>query len=210
MDINIDYDLIVSYLWDNVTFELFLKFVIVYFFIIWIALIVRVIKDIWNRTQSLILQFLCVLIIVFWTPFGIIIYLMVRPSKTLTEKYYEEIEDNLEVVRNIIEEKNMKEEETLHCCVCNYPVSPDFKFCPNCSTTLKKECENCKKIINIAWKNCPYCWVEINKDYVKKQILKKPKMKSFVLARKEKKVAEKEGDKDVLVNVAWEFEKNNK
>jgi hypothetical protein len=68
MDINIDYDLIINYMWENVTFEMFLKFLLVYFFIIWISLVVWVIKDISNRTESIILQLLAVLSIVLLSP----------------------------------------------------------------------------------------------------------------------------------------------
>jgi len=130
---NIDYDLIINYIWENVTFELFLKFVLVYFFIIWVALIVWVIKDISNRTQSLILQLFAVLIIVLLSPLWIVIYLIIRPWKTLLEKYYEEIDQNLDTVEEVIEDKNCKEEESIHCPKCDYPISHDFSFCPNCN-----------------------------------------------------------------------------
>lgn len=88
--------------WENVTFEAFLKFVIIYFIVVWISLIVWVIKDIVNRTDSVLLQLLAILIVTLLSPFGIFIYLLIRPSKTVFEKYYEEIEDNLETLTTIV------------------------------------------------------------------------------------------------------------
>jgi F0F1-type ATP synthase membrane subunit b/b' len=62
-------------------------------------------KDISNRTNNILLQVLSVLIILFITPFWIFIYLLIRPSNTLFEKYYQEIEENLDIFHKIIEEK---------------------------------------------------------------------------------------------------------
>jgi hypothetical protein len=57
-----------NFMWDSITIESVLKFAIVYFFVIWIAVIVWVIKDISNRTDNLILQILSILIVVIFTP----------------------------------------------------------------------------------------------------------------------------------------------
>jgi len=205
---NIDYDLIINYIWENVTFELFLKFVLVYFFIIWVALIVWVIKDISNRTQSLILQLFAVLIIVLLSPLWIVIYLIIRPWKTLLEKYYEEIDQNLDTVEEVIEDKNCKEEESIHCPKCDYPISHDFSFCPNCNLKLKTECKECSKIINTFWKNCPYCWTENKINFEENNNWKKIQKDNKNLEEKTKEVEKKV--KDVIVNEQEEFEKNNK
>ena len=57
------------------------------------------------------------------------------------EKYYEEIEDNLNVFSEMIEEKTKDLEETSHCFKCDSPVSPDFKFCTKCKVGLKAKCD---------------------------------------------------------------------
>ncbi len=51
---------------------------------VWVA------KDINNRTRSFVLQIFCILIVLFLTPLGIFIYLLIRPQKTLFEKIFEE------------------------------------------------------------------------------------------------------------------------
>lgn len=154
---NIDIPMIMAFLYDTITFDVFIKFAIVYFFIIWIALLLWVIKDISNRTDNLILQVFSILIILFLTPFWIFIYLLIRPSKTLFEKYYDEIEYNLELFNEIIEDKNKQCETEINCFKCNAPISHDFKFCPKCKVSLKNECKSCKKLLYSDWIVCPYC-----------------------------------------------------
>jgi len=58
-----------EYLSNMMTIETFAKLAIVYFFIVWIAIIVWVIRDITNRTDSIVLQFLSILIVLIGTPF---------------------------------------------------------------------------------------------------------------------------------------------
>lgn len=129
---NIDIYKIINYLSEIVTFESFLKFAIVYFFIIWIAILLWVIKDVTNRTNNVYIQVLSIFIVLFLSPFWIFIYLLIRPGKTLFEKYYEEIEENLEIFKTIVDEKNKIWNDT--------------------------ECFDCKKLIFSSWKVCPYCW----------------------------------------------------
>jgi cbb3-type cytochrome oxidase subunit 3 len=98
-----------NYLIEKITIELAIKFFIVYFFIIWIAIIVWVYKDITNRTENIWYQIFSILTVLLLTPFlGLIIYLIIRPSKTLFQKYYEEVEYNLEALSKDIEERLKK------------------------------------------------------------------------------------------------------
>jgi RNA polymerase subunit RPABC4/transcription elongation factor Spt4 len=165
---NIDVSNIIEKLYEWVTFEVFIKFVIVYFFIIWIAILLWVIKDISNRTSNTLLQIISILVILFLTPFWIFIYLLIRPGKTLFEKYYEEIEENLDTFNQIIEDKTRQCEAEDHCFSCEEPISHNFKFCPKCKTVLKRECFHCSKLLYSDWKVCPYCWKKQKKLKIKK------------------------------------------
>jgi hypothetical protein len=160
----LEYDLspYIQSIYDGITFESSIKFMIVYFFIVWIALIIWVIKDIVNRSDSIILQTLSILIILIGTPLGIFIYLLMRPSQTLFEKYNNEVEDNLDIMENMIEEKNNDLWNSLHCFSCETPILPEFKYCPKCTIELKFECKSCDKIVYRNWELCPYCWDEQN------------------------------------------------
>ena len=96
--------LFVENIYNSVTFDTLIKFIILYFFIIWISVLLWVMKDISNRTNNIFLQIFSVLIILFLTPFWIFIYLLIRPGNTLFEKYYKEIEENLDIFNEIIKE----------------------------------------------------------------------------------------------------------
>lgn len=160
----LDYDLspYIQSIYEWITFESSIRFMIVYFFIIWISLIVWVIKDIVNRTESIILQTISILIILIWTPFGIFIYLLIRPSQTLFEKYNNEVEDNLNIMQEMIEWKNEDLWDVLHCFACDTPILHEFKYCPKCAIKLKNKCNSCSKIVYRNWKICPFCWDEQN------------------------------------------------
>ncbi|MFC1797758.1 hypothetical protein ACFLY2_00825 [Patescibacteria group bacterium] len=66
---NIDIAYLSGLLYENITFDVFLQFAILYFFIIWIAILLWVVKDISNRTDNVLLQVFSILIILFLTPF---------------------------------------------------------------------------------------------------------------------------------------------
>ncbi len=94
---------ILSYI-DNI--EFFVKFVIVYIAIIYIVLILRVMRDIVTRTNNIFYQLFCVVLILLTAPiWWIFLYLLARPSRTLNEKYYDEIEENLDIIEEIVAER---------------------------------------------------------------------------------------------------------
>lgn len=163
-NISFDNNIYLQYLWDNITFEMFVKFLIVYFCIIWIAIIVWVIRDISNRTDSFVLQLISILLVLLLTPLWVFLYILIRPWKTLFERYYDEIEENLDMFSDIIENKVKWSSEKINCYKCKSPLSPDFKFCPKCKVDLKKECSSCEKQVYLWWKVCPYCWEETKKE----------------------------------------------
>lgn len=134
---------------SNMSIDLGIKLVLGYFFIIWGAFIIWVIKDITNRTTNILVQTLSIFIILFFTPiFGLPIYLLIRPRTTLFEQYYEEEE---------VEETVDDVEEFYHCPGCNHKVSREFRFCPKCAFELTISCPSCKKRIHTDWALCPYC-----------------------------------------------------
>ena len=98
-------------LWEATSFEMVLKFFILYICIIWIATIVWVVKDITNRSASITAQALCILLVVLLPFIGIFLYLLVRPSNTLLEKYYSEIEDNLNTMAEFIHQHIGEQQE---------------------------------------------------------------------------------------------------
>ncbi|MDD4152061.1 MAG: zinc ribbon domain-containing protein [Candidatus Gracilibacteria bacterium] len=163
-----------------ITFETFLKGLALYFFVFWIAIIIWVTKDIINRTNNILLQILSIFTVLFLTPLGVVIYLLIRPSKTILEKYYEQ--GNFEPISEDISLEDIEEDSceeniiqnNLKCFSCGFAISSDFHFCPNCKIALKKECSSCHKELNAEWKICPYCGKEeekVSKEEIKKEVV---------------------------------------
>lgn len=137
---------------NNFTLDLLLKFVIVYFFVIWAAFVVWIVKDITNRTTNLFLQVLSILLVIFLTPiFWLPIYLLIRPRSTIFEKYYEQEEFQDEEL--LIEE----DIESSKCPQCHKGIHDDYRICPYCELKLVTNCSKCKKEVKTYWKACPYC-----------------------------------------------------
>lgn len=159
-----------TYLWESITIESVIKFCILYFFIVWIAIIIWVIKDIANRTHNIFIQILSILIVLLFTPFGIFLYLLIRPSSTLFERYYQEVEENLDILSRMIEQKTEYQvtNGTSDCPSCGYEVERDFIICPNCKFELKHTCHSCEKEIRENWKVCPFCSTKQPKKKSKK------------------------------------------
>lgn len=153
---NFDYLSFLSNTFSLLTFESFLKLIIIYFFIVWIAIIIWVTRDIINRTNNVLLQIFSILTVLLGTPLGIVIYLLIRPSRTLFEKYYEEasiLEDDLRDFDISEIEDGLKKK----CPHCEYEINSEYKFCPNCRNCLKKECISCGKELKPEWSFCPAC-----------------------------------------------------
>lgn len=176
----VDFNTTLNEFYKNFNLELFFKIIIAYIFLVWISLIIWVVKDITNRTNNIFYQLISVFIIVFWTPLSIFIYLIIRPWKTILEKMFEEIDYNLDVLdsnvnSNIPDKKDLQENDNYTVCNnCEYDqIQIEFKNCPNCWINLKKFCSNCEKEINTKWKICPYCetklkWEEKNETKTQK------------------------------------------
>lgn len=132
-----------DYLMNVVTLKNVIIFAVLYFFVIWLSIIAWVIKDVINRTNSILLQMFSVLCVLIFTPFWVFLYLLVRPSTTLFEKYYLEVENNLECLWDDIVwkiwEKNFS---IINCNKCSKDIKEDFKYCPYCKSKNKKKEEN--------------------------------------------------------------------
>ncbi len=69
--------------------------VIIYFGLLWLSIIIWVARDAILRSSSIAFQVLSVLINILFPILGILIYLIVRPTKTTLERYYEDLEHRL-------------------------------------------------------------------------------------------------------------------
>ncbi|MDP3976283.1 MAG: zinc ribbon domain-containing protein [bacterium] len=128
--------------------DLLIKGALIYLGLLWFGMVVWSARDIINRSNNILLQVLVILVNMALPVFGLLLYLIVRPSKTLLEKYYEELE------LNFLSEQAHEEE---HCPRCEKHLSADFLYCPACEEKVKSACDSCKKVYLSQYLVCPYC-----------------------------------------------------
>lgn len=115
---------------------------------LWLSLIFWAYRDIRIRTRDRFMRILAVVIVALLFLPGILIYLVLRPARTLEEDYQHSLEE--EALLQTIEDLPV-------CPGCSRRVESDWIACPNCHTRLKKACQNCGKVIDLPWNLCPYC-----------------------------------------------------
>jgi len=115
---------------------------------LWIALIIWTYRDIRSRTRDPLVQILSALLVTVLNLPGVLVYLILRPQRTLEEEYQ----------RTLEEEALLQALEDLPLCPgCERRVKDDWQVCPNCHTKLKKSCNECGKLMELPWNLCPYC-----------------------------------------------------
>jgi hypothetical protein len=119
-----------------------------YLVALWIASIWWAFRDIRARTNDLFLQLAATLLVTVFSFPGLLIYMILRPPKTLADLYEESLEE--EAFLQGIEVQSA-------CPVCKNRAEPEFIFCPWCQTRLKRLCVRCERPLMLRWKLCPYC-----------------------------------------------------
>ncbi|MBA3944612.1 MAG: zinc ribbon domain-containing protein [Herpetosiphonaceae bacterium] len=120
-----------------------------YYLLLLVAAAIWTYRDIRARTQDVIAQVLSVtLVLVLQLPFGLPLYLLMRPKQTLADKYERALEE--EYLRRDIEDEHV-------CPNCQRGIEGDFVVCPYCMVELRRRCVNCDRTIDLTWGVCPYC-----------------------------------------------------
>ena len=115
---------------------------------LWVALVIWTYRDIRARARDPLVQILSALLVAVLNLPGVLVYLILRPTRTLEEEYQ----------RTLEEESLLQALEELPLCPgCERRVKDDWQVCPNCHTKLKKACHNCGKLMELPWNVCPYC-----------------------------------------------------
>jgi RNA polymerase subunit RPABC4/transcription elongation factor Spt4 len=115
---------------------------------LWIALVIWTYRDIRSRARDPLVQILSALLVAVLNVPGVLVYLILRPPRTLEEEYQ----------RTLEEEALLQALEDLPLCPgCERRVRDEWQVCPNCHTKLKKICHNCSKLMDLSWNICPYC-----------------------------------------------------
>lgn len=115
---------------------------------LWIALVIWTYRDIRARARDPLVHILSALLVAVLNLPGVLVYLILRPARTLEEEYQHTLE----------EETLLQSLEDLPLCPgCERRVKDDWQVCPNCNTKLKKVCLHCSKLMELPWNICPYC-----------------------------------------------------
>jgi len=91
---NLNFDQLIEWV-SAPSFKTIQLAVVIYFGLLWLAIIIWVTRDAINRSQSIIFQVIAILLNILFPVLGILLYLIIRPNKTTLERYYEELEHRL-------------------------------------------------------------------------------------------------------------------
>jgi hypothetical protein len=114
----------------------------------WLGLILWTWRDMRLRSRDVLAQIAASLMVAVLGIFGVVIYVMLRPSDTLTEAYERSLEE--EALLQNIEDKPV-------CPGCGRPAKEHWQVCPYCHTKLRKPCVQCGELLELPWNLCPYC-----------------------------------------------------
>lgn len=115
---------------------------------LWISLVIWTYRDIRNRSRDSLVQILSTLLVGLLNLPGVLVYLVLRPPRTLEDEYQRTLEE--EALLAAIEDQSL-------CPGCERRVKDDWVVCPSCQTKLKKSCHECDKLMELPWSICPYC-----------------------------------------------------
>lgn len=115
---------------------------------LWLSLIVWTFRDIRRRTRDPLMQTLATLVVTVLNLPGVVVYMILRPPRTLEEEYQHTLEE--EALLQALEDLPL-------CPGCERRVRDEWQVCPNCHTKLKKACHNCSRLLELPWNICPYC-----------------------------------------------------
>lgn len=119
-----------------------------YFAALWIAGVWWTFQDIRSRTRDVFVRLAATLFVLAFNFPGLLIYVLLRPTRTLADLYAESLEE--EVLLRTLDEAGL-------CPSCQEPIAADFLYCPACSARLRQRCQRCERPILLRWRICPYC-----------------------------------------------------
>ena len=115
---------------------------------LWLALVIWTYRDMRSRHRDRLVQILAALMVALLNLPGGLVYLILRPARTLEEEYQQTLEE--EALLQSIEDQSV-------CPGCERQIREDWLVCPSCHTKLRKHCHSCGRLMELPWNICPYC-----------------------------------------------------
>jgi hypothetical protein len=118
---------------------------------IWISLVFWTSKDITTRSRSWIARILAPTLVFVFCIFGLIIYLLLRPKKTMDDEFREKLNEEV-LIYSLVKPRL--------CSECQQEISSNWLYCPSCKKQLRKPCVICGNNLDVSWELCPFCGAE--------------------------------------------------
>jgi RNA polymerase subunit RPABC4/transcription elongation factor Spt4 len=115
---------------------------------LWLALVIWTYRDMRSRHRDRLVHILAALMVALLNLPGVLVYLILRPARTLEEEYQQTLEE--EALLQSIEDQSV-------CPGCERHTREDWLVCPSCQTKLRKQCHSCGRLMELPWNICPYC-----------------------------------------------------
>jgi len=122
----------------------------VYLAVLWVALAFWMVRDARRRSESWAFAVFSAVLGLGLPFLGTLIYLVVRPPRTLDEERALELEE-----RALTEAPPV--EGTRPCPSCGRDIEEEFVICPYCRTQFARRCHACQRWLRLGWRVCPYC-----------------------------------------------------
>jgi len=136
----------------GVDFNIFGTILFLLLIVFWLVLIGWVWIDSGERTSNMSIRVGYLFLVVFLNIPGLIIYLIIRPSETIEQIYWADLE------RRYLKYETS---ELGDCSKCGNQLLPGYVYCSNCGNEIKKKCPNCGVKIGKSTKFCAYCGTQI-------------------------------------------------
>lgn len=115
---------------------------------IWVAFVIWTYRDIRSRARDKFVHLLATILVAVLTLPGILVYLVLRPPRTLEEEYQSTLEEEA-LLRAI--------EDQIICPGCGRHLHQEWVVCPTCQTKVQQPCMSCGKLMELSWNICPFC-----------------------------------------------------
>jgi RNA polymerase subunit RPABC4/transcription elongation factor Spt4 len=124
---------------------------------LWLSLVFWTARDIRARSQDRLARLLAPIVAALLGPPGLVVYLILRPARTLEEAYQHTLEE--EALLAEVEERPV-------CPACGGRTQSDWQICAHCHTRLRKPCSACTRLLELPWQLCPYCGTPVSPSRV--------------------------------------------
>jgi len=131
--------------------------VVAFFAVLWVALVFSMVRDARRRSESQVFALFTGALGLL--PYlGILIYLVVRPPRTLDEERVLALEEQ---ALALSEAQDTAMSDTRACPNCGREIENEFVICPYCRTQFARRCGSCQRWLRLGWQVCPYCAEEV-------------------------------------------------